>query len=134
MTKAVISGLLALGSVVPLAWAHHSFAAEYDAAKPVTLKGTFTKMDWINPHSWIYVDVKNSDGVVENWACETAPPNGLYRRGWRKSSLKEGDTIVVDGFLAKDGSRTVNARSVVTADGKRMFAGSPNDGGPGEKK
>ena len=134
MTRRIVSGLFALGSLIPLAWAHHSFAAEYDAVKPITLRGTFTKMDWINPHSWLYLDVKNTQGVVENWACETAPPNGLYRRGWRKSSLKEGDAIVVEGFLAKDGSRTVNARSVVTSDGKRMFAGSANDGGPGEKK
>ena len=133
MTKWAIAPLIAM-CTSPLAMGHHSFAAEYDAAKPVTIKGRFSKMDWINPHSWVYVDVKNPNGVVETWACETAPPNGLYRRGWRKSSLKEGDEITVEGFLAKDGSHTMNARSLLTADGKRMFAGSPNDGAPTDGK
>jgi hypothetical protein len=126
--------LLAAVCSIPFALGHHSFAAEYDANKPVTLKGKFSKMDWINPHSWVYIDVKNPNGVVETWACETAPPNGLYRRGWRKSSLKEGDELTIEGFLAKDGSHTMNARSVVTADGKRMFAGSSNDGAPPDRQ
>jgi len=134
MTNRTIIGLLAAAWAMPLAWAHHSFAAEYDANRPVTLKGSFAKMDWVNPHSWVYLDVMNADGTMQRWACETAPPNGLYRRGWRKSSLKDGDIITVEGFLAKDGSKTVNARSVVTADGKRMFAGSSNDGGPADTK
>ena len=134
MTRRILTGLLAVVSTLPLAWAHHSFAAEYDANKPLTIKGTFTKMDWVNPHSWVYVDVKNSEGVIERWACETAPPNGLYRRGWRKSSLKEGDSVIVEGFMAKDGSKTMNARSLTTSDGKRMFAGSSNDGGPTDNK
>jgi hypothetical protein len=116
------------------AWAHHSFAAEYDGDKPITLKGTFTKMDWVNPHSWVHLDVKNPDGAVVSWSCETAPPNGLYRRGWRKTSLKEGDQITVEGFLAKDGSHTMTARSVVTADGKKMFAGSADEGAPPDAK
>jgi hypothetical protein len=115
-------------------WAHHSFAAEYDGNKPVTIKGTFTKMDWVNPHSWVYVDVKKPDGTVENWACETAPPNGLYRRGWRKSALKEGDVITVEGFMAKDGSHVMSARAVITAEGKRMFAGTADDGAPPDKQ
>jgi hypothetical protein len=115
----------ALASLATTAvYAHHSFAAEYDANKPITIKGKFTKMDWVNPHSWVYLDVVGTDGKVENWACETAPPNGLYRRGWRKSSLKEGDEITVEGFMAKDGSHTMNARSLLTAEGKRLFAGS----------
>lgn len=130
----MIGTALALGMCLPLVWGHHSFAAEYDADKPITLKGTFTKMDWVNPHSWVHLDVKNADGTVTNWACETAPPNGLYRKGWRKTSLKEGDVITVEGFLAKDGSHTLTARLVVTADGTRMFAGSADEGATPDKK
>jgi Family of unknown function (DUF6152) len=110
--------------------AHHSFAAEYDADKPITLKGKVTKVELINPHSWIHIDVTGDDGKTENWACETAPPNGLYRQGWTRNSVKVGDEVVVDGSLAKNGSHTVNARTVKTADGRRLFAGSSGDGGP----
>ncbi len=110
--------------------AHHSFAAEYDGNMPVTIKGKVTKVEWVNPHSWVHVDVTGADGKVVNWACETAPPNGLYRQGWRRDSLKEGDEVTVDGFLAKDGSSTINARSLTMANGKRMFAGSSGDGAP----
>jgi hypothetical protein len=133
MKRTLLTALAAVVCLAPI-WGHHSFAAEYDASKPITLKGTFTKMDWVNPHSWVYLDVKNADGAVENWACETAPPNGLYRRGWRKTSIKEGEAITVEGFLAKDGSHTLTARSVTTADGKRMFAGSADDGAPPDDK
>jgi hypothetical protein len=122
-----LAGLLCTG--IPLA-AHHSFAAEYDGTKPITLKGKVTKMDWVNPHSWLYIDVTDASGKVVNWSCETAPPNGLYRQGWRKTSLKAGDEVTIEGFLAKDGTPTMNARSVTTADGRRMFAGSSGDGGP----
>src|SRR3982751_1769009 len=80
--------------------AHHSFAAEYDGNKPMTLKGKVTKMDWINPHSWVYIDVTDANGKVVNWSCETAPPNGLYRQGWRRDSLKPGDEVTIEGFLA----------------------------------
>jgi hypothetical protein len=116
------------------AWGHHSFAAEYDGAKPVTLKGTVVKMEWVNPHSWLHIQVKGADGKMEDWLCETAPPNILYRQGWRKTSLKEGEEVTVEGFRAKDASNTMTARSVVTSDGRRMFAGSANDGGPGADK
>jgi Family of unknown function (DUF6152) len=125
----VLAAALGLAVSVP-AFAHHSFAAEYDGTKPITLKGVVTKMDWVNPHSWIHIDVKGPDGKVINWACETAPPNGLYREGWRRDSLKPGDQVVIKGFLAKDGSATMNARSVTLADGREMFTGTSGDGGP----
>ena len=124
---AVAAGLLA--ATAPML-AHHSFAAEFDGQKPVSVKGTVTKVDWVNPHSWIYIDVKSDDGTVVNWGLETGPPNILYRAGWRKDSVKEGDIISVDGFAAKDGSHTMAARQVLTSDGKKLFAGSPTDNGP----
>jgi hypothetical protein len=104
--------------------AHHSFAAEFDSEKPVSVKGKFVKMEWINPHSWIYMDVTGADGKVVSWKCEALPPNGLYRGGWRKDSLKPGDEITIEGFLAKDGTSTMWTRTVTTADGRRMFAGN----------
>jgi hypothetical protein len=104
--------------------AHHSFAAEFDSEKPVSMKGKFVKMDWVNPHSWIYMDVTTADGKVVSWKCEALPPNGLYRGGWRKDSLKPGDGITVEGFLAKDGTATMWTRTVTTADGRKMFAGN----------
>jgi hypothetical protein len=114
--------------------AHHSFAAEYDANKPVTLKGMVTKVDWVNPHSWVHIDVTDSDGKVTNWSCETAPPNTLYRQGWRRDSLKEGDEVTIDGFRAKDGSATMTARSVTLASGRRMLAGPNTYDAPSESK
>ena len=114
--------------------AHHSFAAEYDAAKKVTLKGKVTKVDWVNPHSWVHVDVTESDGKVTNWSCETAPPNILYRQGWRRDSLKEGDEVTIEGFAAKDATATMTASSVTLANGRRMLAGSNTDGAPPESK
>jgi hypothetical protein len=132
MTLRLGAALLAVGSLfmVPRVWAHHSFAAEYDGSKPVTLKGTVTKVDWVNPHSWVHIEVAGADGKVEQWSCETAPPNILYRQGWRKDSLKPGDQVTVDGFPAKDSSFTMTARSVTLASGRKMFVGSSNDGAP----
>ncbi len=104
--------------------AHHSFAAEFDVAKPITLKGKFVKMDWINPHSWIHVDVTGPDGKTVTWSCEALPPNSLFRQGWRKDTLKAGDDVVVEGFQAKDGTATIWTRSVTTPDGRRLFAGN----------
>lgn len=112
------------------AFAHHSFAAEFDSNQPITLKGVVTKVEWFNPHIYVYLDVKDADGKVVNWAVEGAPPNTLYRLGWRKDSLKPGDTVSIDAFRAKDGSSTANARMVQLPDGRKVFAGSADDGGP----
>ena len=119
---AICGGLLASTPML----AHHSFAAEFDGSKRVTLTGVVTKMDWVNPHAYIYVDVKGDDGVVVNWAIETGAPNALYRQGWRKDDLKAGDTVTLEAFLAKDGSRTGDARTVKLPDGRSVFAGTPN--------
>src|SRR5204863_2850038 len=99
--------------------AHHSFAAEYDNNKPIKFQGKVTKVEWMNPHIYFYVDAKDDSGKAVNYAIEGGAPNGLYRQGWRKDSLKVGDTVSVDGFRAKDGSNTINARSVTLPDGKR---------------
>lgn len=108
--------------------AHHSFAAEFDDKQPVTLDGTVVKFDFTNPHSWIYMDVKKTDGTVERWSVETGSTNALFRRGWRKDSLRAGDHITVDAFRAKDGSRTANASQVKLPDGRQISAGSSRDG------
>lgn len=118
------AGLLV--SAVPMS-AHHSFAAEYDASKPVNLKGVVTKVEWTNPHARFYVDVKDADGKVTNWNFELASPNVLSRNGWTRHSLKEGDVISVQGSMAKDGSNLANARTVILADGRKVFAGSATD-------
>ena len=104
--------------------AHHSFSAEFDFQKPVTLKGTVVQWEMINPHGWITMDVTAQDGKTARWMVETSNPNGLMRLGWTKRSLKFGDEITVDGYLAKDGSNTANAARVTLADGRKVFAGS----------
>jgi Family of unknown function (DUF6152) len=119
---------IALGLVAAAlpVFAHHSFAAEFDGNKRITLNGVVTKMDWVNPHAYIYVDVKGDDGSVVNWAIETGAPNILYRQGWRKDDLKAGDTVTLEAFVAKDGSHTGAARTVKLPDGRSLFAGTPN--------
>jgi Family of unknown function (DUF6152) len=108
--------------------AHHSFAAEYDEKKPVTLTGSVTKLEWMNPHARFYVDVKDASGKVTNWEFELANLNALIRRGWTRTSLKPGDVITVEGYLAKDGAPLVNTKSVTLSDGRKVFAGSSLDG------
>ena len=112
--------------------AHHSFAAEFDAAKPVVLKGTVVRMEWINPHSWIHMDVKNPDGTVSRWMIEGGTPNTLVRRGFTKASLKEGTEITVEGFRAKNGALRANGADLILPDGRRLFLGSSGTGAPKE--
>lgn len=124
--------VLAIAAVPVLA--HHSFAAEFDAKQPVKLRGTVTKMEWINPHSWIHLDVKKDDGTVEHWMVEGGAPNALLRRGWNKNSLPAGTEIMVEGFRAKDGAFRANGRDITFPDGKKLFVGSSGTGAPDERK
>jgi hypothetical protein len=131
-------GLMVGTGLLLAAWpaaAHHSFAAEFDSTKRITLTGKFTKMDWVNPHSYIHMEAMNpASGKVETWDIETGPPNTLYRNGWRKDAIKEGSEIVVSGSLAKNGTNTINAVSVRTPDGKTLLAGSSEGNGPAGAK
>jgi hypothetical protein len=111
--------------------AHHSFAAEYDAKKPIKLKGIITKVDWMNPHVYFYIDVEDDKGNITNWAFEMGPPNGLQRAGWTRNTMKIGDEVIVDGSMAKDGSKSGNARSVtLAATGKKLGAASSEGTNP----
>ena len=129
----IASGALLVASGVPVI-AHHSFSAEFDANKPVTIKGTVVKMEWVNPHSWIHIDVKGPDGKVERWMVEGGAPNALIRRGWSKNSLPFGIEIVVEGFQAKDGAYRANGREITFPDGRKLCVGSPDTGAPDEKR
>jgi Family of unknown function (DUF6152) len=115
-------------------FAHHSFAAEFDVKQPVTLKGIVTKVEWTNPHVWIYMDVTDAQGNVVHWQCENGAPNTLARMGWTRNSLKAGDQVTVEGFRAKNDDKTANARQIVLPDGRKVFSGSAEDGGPGKAK
>jgi hypothetical protein len=123
-----MAGLL-LAAALPLL-AHHSFAAEYDGNAKLTLKGTVAKIDWMNPHIWIYIDAKDEAGKVTRWQCEGGPPNSLTRNGWTKDAVKIGDEVTIEGFRAKDGTNTCNSRSMKMPDGRTVFAGSADDGAP----
>ena len=127
MLTVLAGGLLM--AVTPVL-AHHSFAAEYDSNKPTKLTGAVTKVEWMNPHARFYIDVKDEAGKVTNWEFELGSPNGLMRQGWTRNSMKPGDIVNVEGYLAKDGSTLANARNVKLADGRKLFAGSTTDGGP----
>ena len=118
-------------AVLPLS-AHHSFASEYDSNKPVQFTGTVTKIEWTNPHARIYVGVKDDNGAVTEWNIELGGPLQLNRLGWRRDTVKVGDTIKVDGYAAKDGSKMANARNVVFADGRKVFTGPQADTGPAQ--
>ena len=129
-TLAVLTGFVILmGGTVRLV-AHHSFAAEFDAKQPVLFKGTVTKMEWINPHVWIHMNVTEPNGKTEAWMVEGGAPTVLFRRGFSKTSLQAGTQIVVDGYRAKDGTNKMNAREITFADGRKLFAGSDGTGAP----
>jgi hypothetical protein len=126
-----VAGVLLNATV---AFAHHAFAAEFDAKKPVKLRGSVTKMEWINPHAWIHVDVKDPDGKAVSWMIEAGTPNTLFRRGFTKNSLTPGTEILVDGYQSKDGSNRANGRDVTFPDGRKLFLGSSGTGAPYDEK
>jgi Family of unknown function (DUF6152) len=132
--QALMVGTMAVAmlGVAISASAHHAFAAEFDANKPVKFTGKVTKMEWVNPHAWLHVDVKKADGTVENWAIEAGTPNVLYRRGFTKESLLVGTEVVVDGYQAKDGSHRCNGRDLTLPDGRTLFLGSSGTGAPSD--
>lgn len=128
--QAFIVGSFAILAAAAPAFAHHSFAAEFDVNKPIVLKGRITKVELTNPHGWLYINVKGEDGKVTNWAIETGAPASLIKRGGNKQNLAVGTLIVVDGWLAKDGSHTVNGKSIKLPDGRDLSAGSSNGDSP----
>ena len=134
-TKAIsmVAGASLLLSAASTALAHHSFAAEFDANKPVMIEGTVKEFRWVNPHSWLEINVTKPDGTVELWSVEGGAPSALLRRGWTKNTLPPGTRVKVEGFMAKDGSTRANARDITFPDGKKMFIGSSGTGAPDER-
>ena len=128
---AMVAGVLAV-ILGPRLLAHHSFAAEFDGSKAIRLTGALTKIEWTNPHTYFYIQVKDDPGAAVTWGCEAGSPGALSRRGFKRGDLKLGDTVVVDGYLAKDGSHLVDARRVTLPDGRIVSGASAGDGGPGE--
>jgi hypothetical protein len=136
MRTKIYAGLICIGLVLAVApaWAHHAFAAEFDQNKPLKLKGTVTKWEVVNPHSWIHIDVKGDDGKVTPWMIEGGSPNNLYRLGFTKESLPPGTEIIIDGYQAKDGSNRAVGKNVTFSDGRRLFLGlQTGEGDPGKK-
>ena len=130
---AVVAGAGLILAATP-AWAHHAFAAEFDAKKPVHLEGVVSKVELINPHAWIHVDVKGPDGQVTTWMVEAGSPNVLLRRGFTKTTVRNGTPVVVDGYQSKDGSKRANGRDITLPDGKKLFLGSSGTGAPYDEK
>ena len=130
----VIAAMIGLFVIAFPAASHHSFAAEFDANKPVTVKGTVNKMDWVNPHSWIYIDEKGVDGAVTTWRFEMGPPNALLRMGWRKGSIEPGTPVTVEGYRAKSGEPVGNAKQVKLPDGRELFSGGSAPANPSTSK
>jgi uncharacterized protein DUF6152 len=129
MSKRPLTIAAALLVISAQALAHHAFSAEFDDKKPVQLRGNVTKMEWINPHAWLHIDVKDANGKVTPWDIELGPPNALVKRGWSKTSVPVGKEVIVDGFQSKDGSNRANGRDVTLPDGRKLFAASSLDGG-----
>ena len=132
LSLAAVAGLGAVLLVTP-ATAHHAFQAEFDANKQVKFSGTVTKLEWTNPHAWLYVDFKDQNGNITNWSFELGSPNALIRRGWTRTALKAGDQVAIEGYAAKDGTSTANARTVTLPDGRTVFAGSQTTPGGSDK-
>ena len=126
--KLLVIGVGLIAAAQLRVFAHHSFAAEFDIKKEITLKGAATKLEWMNPHIWLYLDVKDNPGSLQHWQCEGGAPNTLTRNGWSKDSLKSGDEVTIEGYLAKDGSKTCNMRVVKLPNGQSVFAGSSAGG------
>ena len=132
-TAVFVAAAVMVLSAIP-AWAHHAFAAEFDAKKPVHLEGVVTKVELINPHAWIHVDAKNADGTVTSWMVEAGSPNVLLRRGFTKATIAPGTPVVVEGYQSKDGSMRANGRDVTLPNGQKLFLGSQGTGAPYEEK
>ena len=127
------AALLAALAAVP-AWAHHAFSAEYDSTKPLTLQGTVKKVEWINPHSWITIDVKAADGTIETWEIEAGSPNSMFRRGFNRESLPTGTVVVINGYRSRDGGKRANGGNIKFPDGRQLFLSGSNPDDPENKK